>query len=112
MSVAAIFSLLSALLLSYIVLSAGVARLNTPITPEQIARERGTSSANSVSLRELVGVLDILCGVMLLVPRSRRWGAAVAFVLLLLGLVSRVREGKSSEKALICMGLCAVVWVC
>ena len=108
---AAIFSLLSALILSLTVLSAGVARLGSPITPEQIAQERSTSSINASTLRELVGGLDILCGIMLLVPRSRRAGAAAALALLMVGLVSRVREGKSVGKTLICMGLCVIVWV-
>lgn len=111
MSFAAILSLLSALILSFTVLQAGVARLNSPITPEQIAQERSTSSINKSTLRELVGGLDILCGIILLVPRSRRAGTAVAFALLVVGLVSRVREGKSVGKALICMGLCVLVWI-
>lgn len=111
MSFAAILSLLSALILSFTVLQAGVARLSSPITPEQIAQERSASFVNRSTLRELVGGLDVLCGIMLLVPRSRRAGAAVAFALLLVGLVSRVGEGKSVGKALICMGLCAVVWM-
>ena len=111
MSFASILSLLSALTLSFTVLSAGVARLNSQITPEQIVQERSASSINPSTLRELVGVLDILCGIMLLVPRSRRLGVAMAFVLLVLGLVARVKEGKSVGKALICMGLCTIVWM-
>lgn len=112
MSFASILSLLSALILSVTVLSAGIARLSSPITPEQIVQERRRSSMNTSTLRELVGVLDILCSIMLLVTRSRRLGAAMAFVLLVMGLVSRVREGKSVGKALICMGLCTIVWIC
>ena len=111
MSFTSILSLLSALFLSFTVLSAGIARLNSPITPEQIVQERRTASINASTLRELVGVLDILCGVMLLVTRSRKVGAAVAFGLLLMGLVERVREGKALGKGLICMGLCIVVWI-
>ncbi len=111
MSFVSIVSLLSALILSFTVLSAGVARLNSPITSEQIVQERSASSPNSSSLRELVGVLDMVCGIMLLVPLSRRLGAAIAFVLLVLGLVSRVRGGKPVGKALVCMGLCMVVWI-
>ncbi|KAF6229083.1 hypothetical protein HO133_007197 [Letharia lupina] len=98
MSFASILSLLSALVLSFTVLSAGITRLSSPITPEQISRERATSSINPSTLRELVGVLDVLCSIMLLVPRSRRLGAAMAFALLVLGLVSRIREGKSVGK--------------
>lgn len=58
-----------------------------------------------------MGVLDILCGVLLLVPWSRRVGAMIAFGLLAVGLVSRVREGKAVGKAVICMGLCVIVGV-
>ncbi len=104
-------AILSALILSYTVLSAGVARLNSPITPEQIVQERSSSSVNSITLRELVGALDILCGILLLVPRSRRLGAGLALVLLIGGLVSRVREGRSVRKAVMCMGMCGVVWM-
>lgn len=111
MAIAAILSLLPALILSFTVLSAGVARLSSPITPEQIARERSTLSANASTLRELVGALDVVCGVLLLVPRSRRGGAAVALALLVVGLVSRVRDGKSVGKGLMCMGLCVLVWM-
>ena len=112
MSFTTILSLLSALILSFTVLSAGVGRLNSPITPEQIVQDRNTSSStSSITRRELVGVLDILCGLMLLVPGSRRLGGGMAFVLLLVGLISRVREGKSVGKAVICMGLCVLVWV-
>ena len=111
MSFAAILSLLSALILSFTVLQAGVARLNSPITPAQIAEERSASFVNKSTLRELVGGLDVLCGITLLVPRSRRAAAVGAFALLLLGLVSRVREGKPLGKALICIGLCVVVWM-
>ena len=35
----------------------------------------------------------------------------MAFMLLLVGLVSKVREGKSVGKAMICMGLCVLVCV-
>lgn len=112
MSFTSLLSLISAFILSYTVLSAGVARLNLPITPEQIVQERrSASSIPSSSLRELVGILDVLCGMMLLVPRSRKLGAAVALVLLVLGLVARVREGKAVGKSLICLGLCGVVWI-
>ena len=65
----------------------------------------------SSTLRELVGVLDILCSIMLIVPWSRRLGAATAFVLLVVGLGSRVREGKAVGKALICMGVCVIVGI-
>lgn len=64
-------------------------------------------------------MLDILCGVLLLVPgRSRRLGGAVALVLLGLGFVARVRrEGKEGKgvgvgvggKEVVCGGLCVVV---
>lgn len=61
-------------------------------------------------------MLDILCGVLLLVPgRSRRLGGAVALVLLGLGFVARVRrEGKEGGvgvggKEVVCGGLCVVV---
>ena len=109
MSFASILSLLFALILSFTVLSAGIARLGSPITPEQIAQERNAPFISASTRRELVGVLDILCGIMLLVPRSRKLGAAVAFGLLVVGLISRVREGKSLGKTLICMGLCVIV---
>lgn len=112
MSLASILSFLSALVLSFTLLSAGVARLNSQITPEQIVQERSAaSSMNPSTLRELVGGLDVLCAIMLLVPRSRRLGVAIALVLLVLGLVSRVKEGKPVGKALICMGLCIIVWI-
>lgn len=104
-------SLLSALILSFTVLSAGIAKVNSPITPEQIVQERNTSSVNSSTLRELVGVLDILCGIMLLVPWSRRLGAMFACLLLAVGLVSRVREGKAVGKTVICMALCVIVGI-
>ena len=112
MSFTTILSLLSALILSFTVLSAGFARLNSPITPEQIVLERKNSTTtSSITQREFVGVLDILCGLVLLVPRSRRLGGGIAFVLLVVGVVSKVREGKSVGKAVICMGLCALVWL-
>lgn len=116
-----LLALLSALLLSFTLLSAGVSRLASPITPEQVAHERATSSSSTtttrLTLREAVGVLDILCGVLLLVPgRSRRLGGAVALVLLGLGFVARVRrEGKEGKgvgvggKEVVCGGLCVIV---
>lgn len=68
---------------------------------------------NRITLREVVGVLDILCGIILLVPRSRRLGAALAFVLLIVGAVERMRQGREREvgKGVICMGLCVVAGV-
>ncbi|KAL9136680.1 MAG: hypothetical protein Q9175_002104 [Cornicularia normoerica] len=57
MSFASILSLLSALILSVTVLSAGIARLSSPITPEQIVQERRRSSINTSTLRELHNAL-------------------------------------------------------
>lgn len=112
-----LLTLLSALLLSFTILSAGLSRLTSPITPEQIVRERHTTTTTTsrLTLREAVGVLDILCGVLLLVPgRCRRLGGAAALVLLALGIVKRVwgerGEGKGvGGKEVVCGGLCVVV---
>lgn len=118
--------LLSALYLSYTVLSAGISRLTSPITPEQILQDRtnnknnnnnntssSSSSTTSLTTREVVGILDLVCGGLLLVPRCRRVGGAVAFALLLAGLVARVREGREVGwvMGVGCMGLCVVVVV-
>ena len=48
-----------------------------------------------------------------MVRRSRKVGAAGALALLVVGLVARVREGKTEAvgKSLVCMGLCGVVWI-
>ena len=59
-----------------------------------------------------MGIVDVLCGVLLLVPSWRRVGAVVAFVLLAGGLV--VRSGSRASVALpgvMMMLLSGVLWV-
>lgn len=119
MSLSSIFALLCALVLSFTVLSAGQAKLTDRITEEvhakYLAKEKETASKfiplSPSDQRQLVGVIDLICGFLLLVPSWRSIGAAMAFVLLAAGLAPRVRRGESVKPAMILMALSAIVWV-
>ena len=120
MPLASWVSFLSALLLSFRVLSAGYAKLTSQINDEvhekYLADDRHTTSSHShlslspANFREIRGIVDIICGILLLLPSWKRLGAAMAFFLLSVGLVSRAREGQSVAPPLVMMTHCALVW--
>lgn len=118
-------SFFSALLLSYRVLSAGYAKVTYQPPPSQAADEirkryfsgdkEGESSQSSflpssARIRDIRGVIELVCGILLLVPSWRRIGAAIAFSLLVIGLISRIRSGQSTAPHLLMMTHCALVW--
>ncbi len=118
-------SFFSALLLSYQVLSAGYAKVTYQTPPSQVADEirkkyftedkeddssRPYFSPSTARIRDVRGVIEIICGILLLVPSWRRLGAAIAFSLLIIGLVSRIRSGQSIIPPLIMMTHCGLVW--
>ena len=118
-------SFFSALLLSFRVLSAGYAKLTYQTPPSQVAdeiREKYSSeikeddsshsyfSPSPAQIRDVRGVIELICGLLLLVPSWRRSGAAIAFSLLVIGLVSRIRSGQSIVSSLIMMTHCGLVW--
>lgn len=119
MSLSSILVFLCSLILAFTVLSAGQAKLTGRITEEvhakYLAKEKETASKfiplSPAEQRQLVGVIDIICGLLLLVPSWRSIGAAAAFALLAAGLVPRVRRGESIKPAMILMGLSATVWI-
>ena len=118
-------SFFSALLLSYRVLSAGYAKVTYQTPPSQVADEirKKYSSENkkdhsshtyfspsAAQIRDVRGIVELICGILLLVPSWRRLGAAIAFSLLVIGLVSRIRNGQSIVSPLIMMTHCGLVW--
>ena len=118
-------SFFSALLLSYRVLSAGYAKITYQTPPSQVADEirkkyfnedkeddssQSYFSPSPARIRDVRGVIELLCGILLLVPSWRRLGAMIAFSLLVLGLVSRIRSGRSIAPPLIMMTHCGLVW--
>ena len=120
MSYKSFIALFSALILAFTVLSAGQAKLTGRITPEiheeQLAKDTESSSFklylpfSPAFRRKLRGVLDVICGILLLWPSSRRAGGVLSFLLLLVGSVFRIKDGKSLVPPLTMMVLCAVVW--
>ena len=114
----------SALLLSFRVLSAGYAKLTYQTPPSQVADEirkkysedkkdvsgKSSLSPSPAQIRDARGVIELICGILLLVPSWRRLGAAIAFSLLVIGLVSRIRTGQSILSPLIMMTHCGLVW--
>jgi hypothetical protein len=120
MSLSSILSLLSALILAFTVLSAGQAKLTSRITPDiyenQVAQDSKPSPHESwipispAMRRKIHGVMNVVCGILLLWPSWRKSGGAAAFVLLCWGLVSRLRDGKSVVPPLTMMTLSAIVW--
>jgi len=120
MSLSSILSVLSAIILAFTVLSAGQAKLTSQITPEiheiQVAKDSETSPHESripippATRRKIHGVINVVCGILLLWPSRRKIGAAAAFVLLSWGLVSRFRGGMSVVPPLTMMALSAFVW--
>ena len=117
-------SFLSALLLSYRVLSAGYAKLTYQTPPSQVAddirkkysQDKEDDPSQSYLqpspewIRDIRGVIEIICGILLLLPSWRRLGAAIACSLLVIGLVSRIRYGQSVISPLIMMAHCGLVW--
>ncbi|KAK0512020.1 hypothetical protein JMJ35_005148 [Cladonia borealis] len=118
-------SFLSALLLSFRVLSAGYAKLTYQTPPSQVADEirrkyasenkeedpsRSYFSLSAAQIRDVRGVVEVICGILLLVPSWKRLGAAMALSLLVIGLVSRIRNGQSIVSPLIMMTHCGLVW--
>lgn len=119
-------SFFSALLLSYRVLSAGYAKVTYQPPPSQVADEirkkyssedkedhptRSYFSPSPALIRDIRGVIELVCGILLLVPSWRRLGATIAFSLLVIGLVSRIRSGQSIVSPLIMMTHCGLVWL-
>ena len=117
-------SFFSALLLSYRVLSAGYAKVTYQAPPSQVADEirkkyftedkQGYSDQSylpsSARIREIRGIIELICGILLLVPSWRRIGAVIAFSLLVIGLTSRIRSGQSIAPHLLMMVHCGLVW--
>lgn len=118
-------SFFSALLLSYRVLSAGYAKVTYQTPPSQVADEirnkyfsgdkegePGQSSLlpSSATIRGIRGIIELICGILLLVPSWRRIGAATAFSLLIIGLISRIRSGQSIAPHVLMMMHCGLVW--
>jgi len=120
MSLSSFLSLLSALILSFTVLSAGQAKITNLITPSihqtQISKDTKSSSLelylpfSPATRRKLRGVADIICGILLLWPSARTTGAATSFLLLVVSAVGRIADGMSLLPPLTMMGLSAVVW--
>ena len=118
MSIWSIFALVCAFILSFTVLSAGQAKLTDRITEEihakYLAKEKETAfrfvPLSPADQREVVGVLDLICGISLLVPSWKRFGAVLAFLLLATGIVPRYRRGESVKPTMLMMGLSVVVW--
>ena len=120
MSLQSLISFFISLILAFTVLSAGQAKLTGRITPEihedQVAKDTEESSLelylpfSPAARRKLRGVLDVIWGILLLWPSSRRVGVALSFFLLLVGSVFRIKDGKSLVPPLTMMVLCAVVW--
>ena len=120
MSLPSTLSLLSALILAFTVLSAGQAKLTSRITPSiyesQVAQDSVSTPHDAwipispATRRRIHGVINVVCGVLLLWPSRRRVGAAAAFVLLSWGLVSRWRSRMSVVPPSTMMALSAVVW--
>ena len=118
-------SFFSALALSYRVLSAGYAKLTYNPPPSEVAAEirenylsedkegdpgQSYFSPSPATIRDIRGFIELICGIMLLVPSWRRIGAAIAFSLLVTGLVSRIRSGQSILPHLLMMMHCGLVW--
>ena len=117
-------SFFSALLLSFRVLSAGYAKLTYQTPPSQVADEirRNYSedkegnpsqfyfSLSPAQIRDVRGAVEVICGILLLVPSWKRSGAAIAFSLLFIGLVSRIRNGQSIVSPLIMMIHSGLAW--
>ena len=118
-------SLFSSLLLSFRVLSAGYAKLTYQTPPSQIADEirkkyssedkendqsQSYFTPSPARIRDIRGVIEVVCGILLLLPACQRLGAAIAFSLLVIGLVSRIRSGQSIVSPLIMMTHCGLVW--
>lgn len=121
MSSASIIPFLSTLVLAFTVLASAQAKFTAHLTPEAYERQvaEGTiiSSASSLlqvsldTLRKIIGIVDIICGVLLLVPSTRSYGALLALALLTAGLVSRLRSGQSSLPPVFMMALSGLVWL-
>jgi len=119
MSLSPIFATLCALILSFTVLSAGQAKFTDRITEEvhakYLAKENETASRfiplSPADQRQLVGVIDLVCGFLLLIPSWRSIGAAAAFLILATGVAPRVRRGESVKPTMIMMALSAILWV-
>ena len=115
-----LLSLLSALFLAFTVLSSGQAKLTSRYTPEAHFKQTAKDSEESPielyipfepSTRRIIhGIVNVLCGILLLLPSTRAVGAAMAFGLLLLALGKSVTNGVSVIPPLGMMVLCAVVW--
>ena len=118
-------SFFSAILLSFRILSAGYAKLTYRTPPSEVADEirrkyasedkeedpsQSYLSLSSAQIRDVRGVIEVVCGVLLLVPSWKWLGAAIAFSLLVIGLVSRIRSGQSIVSPLIMMTHCGLVW--
>ena len=125
MSFTSWMSFLGALLVSYTVLRSGLGKLTSQVTDEvqerYLVREnpvqenetRSAYSFTSVSpgtMKEVRAVIDLICGVLLLVPSWRRIGAAIALALLAIGLIRCLRNGNSLVPPLTMMTLSALVW--
>lgn len=125
MSFTSWMSFLGALLVSYNVLRSGLGKLTSQVTdevherylvgenPVQENETRSAYSPTSVSpgtMKEVRAVIDLVCGVLLLVPSWRRTGAAIALALLAIGLVRRLRNGTSLVPPLTMTILSALVW--
>ena len=108
-----------ALNLAFTVISAGQAKLTDRITEDihakYLAKEKENASnyipLSPASQRQIIGVLDIVCGLLLLVPSLRSTGAAVAFVLLSIGVPARLRSGMSLKPTVVMMALSTICWL-
>lgn len=120
MSFASWVSFFSALVLSFTVIRSGLGKFTSQVTDEvhekYIVREKKADSAKSFisispeATKEVRGIIDFVCGVLLLVPSTRKIGAAIAFALLIVGLVRCVRNGTSLIPPLVMMSTSAFVW--
>jgi uncharacterized membrane protein YphA (DoxX/SURF4 family) len=120
MSFASWVSFLSALLLSFTVIRSGLGKFTSQVTDEVherylVQKKKAKSAKSSISLspeatKEVRGIIDLVCGVLLLVPSLRKIGAAIAFALLMVGLVRCIRSGTSLIPPLVMMSMSAFVW--
>ena len=121
MSFSSWISFLSTLLLSLTVLRSGLGKLTSQVTNDvherYLAEDKGSTSKSArlalskETVREARGVIDLICGILLLVPSWRIIGAALAFALLVVGLIRCVKNGNSLVPSLVMMALSALVWV-
>ncbi|KAL6719349.1 hypothetical protein ACLMJK_003588 [Lecanora helva] len=119
MTLTSLLLTLLTLLLSFTLLSAGQAKLTSALTPHLHDPDPPESNIelyipfSPSTRRKLRGILDVVCGMMLLWRGTRRFGAGVAAGLLVWSTVGRLVEGREGSwgKVVVMAGACGGVVV-